>query len=55
VACPGGLGRTGTALACIAQLGGVSANHAVAWIRTHYNARAVETPWQARYVRRFGS
>jgi protein-tyrosine phosphatase len=53
VACRGGIGRTGTALACIAQLGGVSAEAATAWIRTHYHRRAVETPWQRRYVRRF--
>jgi hypothetical protein len=53
VACAGGIGRTGTALACIAQLGGVSAPDAVAWVRAHYHPRAVETPWQRRYVRRF--
>ncbi|HWI70397.1 MAG TPA: hypothetical protein VNT55_00465 [Baekduia sp.] len=55
VACGGGRGRTGTALACIAQLGGVEAVAATAWVREHYDARAVETPWQRRYVRRFGS
>jgi protein-tyrosine phosphatase len=55
VACRGGIGRTGTALACIAQLGGVSAEDAIEWVREHYDARAVETPWQQRYVRRFGS
>jgi hypothetical protein len=53
VACGGGIGRTGTALACIAQLGGVRAEDATAWVRTHYNSGAVETPWQQRYVRRF--
>lgn len=53
VACDGGRGRTGTALACIAQLGGVSAEAATGWIRDRYDARAVETPWQRRYVRRF--
>jgi protein-tyrosine phosphatase len=53
VACGGGTGRTGTALACIAQLGGVRPEDATAWVRTHYNSRAVETPWQQRYVRRF--
>ncbi len=55
VACEGGRGRTGTALACIAQLGGVSAVDATAWVRTTYDARAVETPWQRRYVRRFST
>jgi hypothetical protein len=53
VACGGGLGRTGTALACLAVLDGVSAAEAVAYIRTNYHARAVETPWQHRYVARF--
>jgi protein-tyrosine phosphatase len=53
VACGGGRGRTGTALACLAVLDGVPAGDAVAWVREHYDARAVETPWQARFVRRF--
>ena len=54
VACAGGLGRTGTALACIAQLAGVTADGATSWVRDHYDSGAVETPWQRRYVRRFG-
>jgi hypothetical protein len=53
VACRGGVGRTGTALACIAQLGGVTAEEATAWVRARYNSRAVETPWQRWYIRRF--
>lgn len=53
VACSGGLGRTGTALACIIQFGGVHPEEAIAWVRDHYKTRAVETPWQRRYVRRF--
>ena len=53
VACGGGVGRTGTALACIAQLAGVPADEAVTWVRERYHRRAVETPWQRRYVRRF--
>ncbi|HEX4724856.1 MAG TPA: protein-tyrosine phosphatase family protein [Pseudonocardiaceae bacterium] len=53
VACAGGHGRTGTALACIAILDGVPAGEAVAYVRAHYAERAVETPWQRRYVRRF--
>ncbi|MGW0530613.1 protein-tyrosine phosphatase family protein [Streptomyces sp. NPDC003032] len=53
VACGGGRGRTGTALACIAVLDGVPAREAVAFVRTHYDRRAVETPWQRRYVERF--
>ncbi len=53
VACGGGRGRTGTALACIAVLGGVEADAAVTWVRERYDRRAVETPWQRRYVRAF--
>lgn len=54
VACHGGHGRTGTALACLAVLDGVPADQAVAYVREHYNPRAVETPWQRRYVSGFG-
>ena len=50
IACWGGRGRTGTALACLAVLDGVPAEQAVAYIREHYDVRAVETPWQRRYV-----
>ena len=53
IACNGGRGRTGTALACIAVLDGVPARDAVAFVRERYDARAVETPWQRRYVARF--
>jgi hypothetical protein len=53
LACAGGHGRTGTALACLAILDGVPARAAVAYVRQHYNPRAVETPWQKWYVRRF--
>ncbi|MGA4843452.1 protein-tyrosine phosphatase family protein [Streptomyces sp. G45] len=53
IACGGGIGRTGTALACLAVLDGVPAGEAVAYVREHYHRRAVETPWQRRYVRTF--
>jgi hypothetical protein len=53
LACGGGRGRTGTALACLAVLDGVPAKDAVAYVREHYDRHAVETPWQRRYVRRF--
>lgn len=53
VACGGGRGRTGTALACMAVLDGVPAPEAVAYVREHYDPRAVETPWQRRYIARF--
>lgn len=53
VACGGGRGRTGTALACLAVLDGIPVDEAVAFVREHYDARAVETPGQRRYVMRF--
>ncbi|MER6049930.1 protein phosphatase [Streptomyces sp. NPDC001793] len=53
LACGGGRGRTGTALACLAVLDGVPADRAVEFVRRHYDRHAVETPWQKRYVRRF--
>ncbi len=53
IACTGGVGRTGTALACLAILDGVVATEAVGYVREHYNSRAVETPWQRRFVSRF--
>lgn len=53
VACGGGRGRTGTALGCIAVLDGVPAREAVAFIQEHYDPRAIEAPWQRRYVARF--
>jgi protein-tyrosine phosphatase len=52
VACHGGRGRTGTALAALAVLDGMPSTAAVAWVRRHYHPTAVETPWQARWVRR---
>ncbi|WDF44622.1 protein-tyrosine phosphatase family protein [Streptomyces sp. T12] len=53
IACGGGRGRTGTALACLAVLDGVPAEEAVDFVRRGYDRHAVETPWQRRYVRRF--
>ncbi len=53
LACGGGRGRTGTALACLAVLDGMPAAEAVAYVREHYDLRAVETPCQRRYVARF--
>ncbi|MER6653676.1 protein phosphatase [Streptomyces sp. NPDC000971] len=55
VACAGGRGRTGTALACLAVLDGVPAAEAVAYVRRNYHPRAVETPWQRRYAVRFAA
>jgi len=53
LACGGGRGRTGTALACLSVLDGVPADQAVAYVRERYDPWAVETPWQRRFVRRF--
>src|SRR5690554_8102880 len=50
VACAGGIGRTGTALAVLAVLGGVAPDDAVGWVRAHYHPRAVETRRQRRWV-----
>ncbi len=50
-----GRGRTGTVLACLAVLDGVAADDAVDHVRRGYHPRAVETPWQRRYVRRFAT
>jgi protein-tyrosine phosphatase len=53
VGCRGGLGRTGTVLACMAILAGVPANQAVEWVRTHYDPRAIETTDQEDWVEWF--
>jgi hypothetical protein len=53
IACAGGHGRTGTALACLAVLDGLPGSQAVAYVRERYAARAVETPWQRRFATRF--
>ena len=53
VACGGGRGRTGTALACLAVLDGVPPEEAIGFVRRHYHHRAVETPAQRGFVRRF--
>ncbi len=51
VACHGGIGRTGTALAALAILDGLSPRDALSWVRSDYHHRAVETPWQRRWLR----
>jgi protein-tyrosine phosphatase len=53
VGCDGGLGRTGTVLACMAVLTGVPVPEAVPWVRAHYAPAAVETAAQARWVLTF--
>jgi protein-tyrosine phosphatase len=51
VACRGGIGRTGTALAALAILDGLPPSDGVTWVRAAYHHRAVETPWQRRWLR----
>ena len=51
VACRGGVGRTGTALAALGILDGLTDAEALAWVRAGYHHRAVETPWQRRWLR----
>jgi hypothetical protein len=53
VACRGGTGRTGTALACLAVLDGVPPGEAVDYVRARYRPGAVETRAQAAFVARF--
>jgi Protein-tyrosine phosphatase len=54
VACRGGVGRTGTALAALAVLDGLTPHRAVGWVRSRYHPRAVETPWQRWWLRGIG-
>jgi protein-tyrosine phosphatase len=53
VACDGGIGRTGMALSALVIVAGVPAREAVGWVREHYHTRAIETPWQRRWVLKF--
>jgi hypothetical protein len=53
IACTGGHGRTGTALACLAVLDGLPGPQAIAYVRQHYAPGAIETPWQRRFATRF--
>ena len=55
VGCRAGLGRTGVALACLAQLTGVVEGDPVAWLRARYDAEAIETAAQVAFVRGFGA
>jgi hypothetical protein len=53
VACGGGKGRTGTALACLVAIDAPHVTDPVRYVREHYDSKAVETPWQRRFVARF--
>jgi len=55
IGCLGGLGRTGTVLACFAVLAGVEASDAVAWVKRAYRPEAVENAAQADWVAWFAA
>ena len=55
VGCGGGIGRTGTVIACMAVLAGHPAADAVGWTRRNYRPRAVETGGQRRWVEWFAA
>jgi hypothetical protein len=40
-------------MAMLAVIDGVPSAEAVDYVCTHYSPRAVETPWQRRFVERF--
>ncbi|MDB5370867.1 MAG: hypothetical protein JWP20_2425 [Roseomonas sp.] len=50
VGCRAGLGRTGTVLACLARLSGVTEDP-VEWVRRHYHPCAIETAAQEDFAR----
>jgi hypothetical protein len=50
IGCLGGHGRTGTALAWLAQLTGEPSESAVSWVRAHYCPFAVETLQQENFI-----
>lgn len=52
VGCRGGIGRTGTALAALTIMDGLAADRAVHFVRRQYHPKAVETPWQRRWLGR---
>jgi len=52
VACEGGHGRTGTALASLLVAAGMDPDAAIDYVRTTHCAEAIETPEQVEYVRR---
>jgi hypothetical protein len=55
VGCLGGLGRTGTVLACFVVLCGLEASNAIRWVRTSYDPAAIETVQQERWVEWFAA
>ncbi|WP_156756701.1 protein-tyrosine phosphatase family protein [Actinokineospora pegani] len=52
IACRGGIGRTGTAIAALAVLDGLTPTEAFRWTRATYHPRAIETPWQRWWLKK---
>lgn len=52
IACRGGIGRTGTAIAVLAVMSGIPADDALPWVRANYHPRAVETRGQRAWIAR---
>lgn len=52
IACVGGHGRTGTALAALLIADGMGAEQAIRLVRTKHCDRAIETPGQEAYLRK---
>lgn len=50
VACMGGVGRTGTVVACVLVAAGLTVSGAIAEVRRARHPEAVETPEQERFV-----
>jgi hypothetical protein len=55
IGCAGGLGRTGTVLACMAILSGVPHEEVVDWVRANYRVEAIETADQEAWITWFAS
>ncbi|WP_438290598.1 phosphatase domain-containing protein [Streptomyces sp. HUAS TT7] len=51
ICCGGGIGRTGTGLSALCVFEGMDPKEAVKWVRKNYHSRAVEVPWQRRFIR----
>ncbi len=51
IGCKAGLGRTGTVLGCLAKEAGIA--RALEWVRANHDPRAVETPAQEEFLRRW--
>lgn len=55
IGCIGGMGRTGTVLACFAVMCGLSPGSAIDWVRARYDHRAIETAEQEQWVSWFAT